>query len=157
PFGIKNINGTIFVTYAKQLGPDNHDDQAGPGNGFIDEFDTNGRLIERFASGGPLNSPHGMAVAPADFGAFSNALLVGNFGDGRINAFDLKTGKFLGQLSDAAGRPITNAGIWGITFGNGAGGTHTNTLYFVAGINAEHDGLFASISLANPGGKGAGD
>jgi uncharacterized protein (TIGR03118 family) len=150
PFGIKNISGTLFVTYAKQLGPDNHDDQAGPGNGFIDEFDMNGNLIERFASQGTLNSPHGMALAPADFGIFSNALLVGNFGDGRINAFDLKTGRFLGQLSDANGRPITNVGIWGMTFGNGAGGTKTNTLYFAAGINGENDGLFASISLAGP-------
>jgi uncharacterized protein (TIGR03118 family) len=158
PFGIKNINGTIFVTYAKQLAPDNHDDEAGPGNGFIDEFDTSGNLIGRFASGGALNSPHGMAVAPADFGAFSNALLVGNFGDGRINAFDLTTGKFLGQLSDAAGRPIANPGIWGMTFGNGAGGTHTNTLYFVAGINHENDGLLGAISLANSGNRdGDGD
>jgi uncharacterized protein (TIGR03118 family) len=158
PFGIKNVNGTLFVTYAKQLAPDNHDDQAGPGNGFIDEFDTNGNLIERFASRGTLNSPHGIALAPADFGAFSNALLVGNFGDGRINAFDLKTGQFLGQLSDAAGRPITNVGIWGMTFGNGAGGTQKNTLYFAAGINGENDGLFASISLANTGdGDGHGD
>jgi uncharacterized protein (TIGR03118 family) len=154
PFGIKNINGTIFVTYAKQLAPDNHDDQAGPGNGYIDEFDTNGNLLERFASQGPLNSPHGMALAPADFGAFSNALLVGNFGDGRINAFDLKTGKFLGQLSDAAGHPIANVGIWGMTFGNGPGGTKKNTLYFAAGINGEADGLVASISLAHPGDRG---
>jgi uncharacterized protein (TIGR03118 family) len=160
PFGIKNVNGTLFVTYAKQLAPDNHDDQAGPGNGFIDEFDTNGNLIERFASQGPLNSPHGIALAPADFGAFSNALLVGNFGDGRINAFDLKTGNFLGTLSDAAGRPIINVGIWGMTFGNGAGGTDKNTLYFAAGINGENDGLFGSISLANPdkaGGVGEQD
>ncbi|HZY83336.1 MAG TPA: TIGR03118 family protein [Gemmataceae bacterium] len=158
PFGIKNINGTLFVTYAKQLAPDNHDDQAGPGNGFIDEFDTEGRLIERFASQGALNSPHGLALAPADFGAFSNALLVGNFGDGRISAFDLKTGKFLGQLSDAAGRPLVNVGIWGMTFGNGAGGTRTDTLYFAAGINGENDGLFASISLANPADRdGQGD
>jgi uncharacterized protein (TIGR03118 family) len=150
PFGIKNINGTIFVTYAKQLAPDNHDDQADPGNGYIDEFDTEGRLIERFASQGALNSPHGMALAPADFGAFGNALLVGNFGDGRINAFDLKTGKFLGQLSDAAGRPITNVGLWGMTFGNGAGGTRTDTLYFAAGIHGENDGLFGAIRLAAP-------
>jgi uncharacterized protein (TIGR03118 family) len=150
PFGIKNINGTIFVTYAKQLAPDNHDDQAGPGNGYIDKFDTAGHFLGRFASQGALNSPHGMAVAPTDFGAFSNALLVGNFGDGRINAFDLGTGKFLGQLSDAAGRPITNVGIWGMTFGNGAGGTSPDTLYFAAGINGENDGLFGSISLAKP-------
>jgi uncharacterized protein (TIGR03118 family) len=149
PFGIKNISGTLFVTYAKQLPPDNHDDQAGPGNGFIDEFDTNGLLIGHFASQGTLNSPHGIALAPADFGAFSNALLVGNFGDGRINAFDVRTGQFLGQLSDAAGHAIANPGIWAMTFGNGAGGTRTNTLYFAAGINHEQDGLFASISLAD--------
>jgi uncharacterized protein (TIGR03118 family) len=148
PFGIKNVNGTLFVTYAKQLAPDNHDDEAGPGNGFIDEFDTDGNLIGRFASQGALNSPHGIALAPPNFGAFSNALLVGNFGDGRINAFDLNTGRFLGQLSDAAGHPLTNTGIWGMTFGNGAGGSHTDTLYFVAGINSENDGLFASIRLA---------
>jgi uncharacterized protein (TIGR03118 family) len=154
PFGIKNINGTIFVTYAKQLAPDNHDDQAGPGNGFIDEFDTSGNLIGRFASQGALNSPHGMAVAPDNFGVFSNALLVGNFGDGRINAFDLNTGKFLGQLSDADGRPLTNVGIWGMTFGNGAGGTHPNTLYFAAGINGEQDGLLGAISLTKPGRRG---
>ena len=146
PFGIRDINGTIFVTYAKQLAPDNHDDQAGPGNGFVDEFDTSGNLIERFASQGALNSPHGVALAPADFGAFSNHLLVANFGDGRINAFDPKTGQFLGQLSDAAGQPISNVGIWGITFGNGAGGTSKNTLYFAAGINNENDGLFGAIS-----------
>src|SRR5258706_13222383 len=91
-----------------------------------------------------------MAVAPADFGAFSNALLVGNFGDGRINAYDLKTGQFLGQVADAAGHAISNVGIWGMTFGNGAGGTRTNTLYFAAGINEENDGLLGAISLAQP-------
>ncbi len=149
PFGIRNINGTIFVTYALQ-DADKEDDVAGQGNGFIDEFDTSGNLIERFAGQGALNSPHGMAVAPADFGAFSKALLVGNFGDGRINAFDLSTGRFLGQLSDAGGHPIANPGIWGMTFGNGASGTRKNTLYFVAGINAEKDGLLGAISLGNP-------
>ena len=158
PFGIKNVNGTIFVTYAKQLAPDNHDDQAGPGNGFVDEFNTSGNLIERFASQGPLNSPHGVALAPADFGAFSNALLVANFGDGRINAFNPTTGQFLGQLSDASGHPITNVGIWGITFGNGAGGTSKNTLYFAAGIDNENDGLLGAISgPASNGGDGDGD
>jgi uncharacterized protein (TIGR03118 family) len=163
PFGIKNINGTIFVTYALQ-NDDKHDDVAGPGNGYIDEFDTEGNLIGRFASQGPLNSPHGMAVAPANFGVFfSNALLVGNFGDGRINAFDLTTGSFLGQLSDAGGHPITNVGIWGMTFGNGAGDTRTDTLYFAAGINGEQDGLLGAISLApgcgprSPGGRGSDD
>jgi uncharacterized protein (TIGR03118 family) len=153
PFAIKNLNGTLFVTYALQ-NEAKHDDVAGVGNGFIDEFDTNGDLIERFASQGTLNSPHGLAVAPADFGHFSNALLVGNFGDGRINAFDLHTGKFLGQLADAGGHPIANPGIWAMTFGNGAGGTHTNTLYFAAGINHEQDGLLGSITLANAGTRG---
>jgi uncharacterized protein (TIGR03118 family) len=157
PFGIRNVNGTLFVTYAKQNDA-KHDDVAGAGNGFIDEFDTDGNFIQRFASQGALNSPHGMAVAPTDFGAFSNALLVGNFGDGRINAFDLSTGRFLGQLSDAGGHPIANPGIWGMTFGNGAGGARTNTLYFAAGINHEQDGLFGAISLVQSGNQdGDGD
>jgi uncharacterized protein (TIGR03118 family) len=152
PFGIRNVNGTLFVTYAKQNDA-RHDDVAGPGNGFIDEFDTDGNLIGRFASQGTLNSPHGIALAPADFGEFSNALLVANFGDGRINAFDPATGRFLGQLADAHNRPLTNVGIWGMTFGNGAGGTRTDTLYFAAGINGEQDGLLASISPAGNGGQ----
>jgi uncharacterized protein (TIGR03118 family) len=152
PFGIRNINGTIFVTYAKQ-DEAKHDDVAGPGNGFIAEFDTDGNLIERFASQGTLNSPHGLALAPADFGEFSNALLVGNFGDGRINAFDASTGQLLGQLADANSQPITDVGIWGMTFGNGARGTKTNTLYFAAGINGEQDGLLGSISVAKSKGR----
>jgi uncharacterized protein (TIGR03118 family) len=156
PFGIKNVNGTLFVTYALQ-NDDKHDDVAGPGNGFIDEFDTEGNFLERFASQGALNSPHGMALAPANFGAFSNALLVGNFGDGRIYAFDPATGQLLGQLADADNHPIINVGIWGMTFGNGAGGTRTNTLYFAAGINREQDGLFGSISLAGARHHGGGD
>jgi hypothetical protein len=135
-----------------------HDDVAGPGNGFIDAFDTDGNLLRRFASQGPLNSPHGLALAPADFGAFGGTLLVGNFGDGRISAFDPSSGSFLGQLSDAGGRPLTNVGIWGMTFGNGAGGTRTNTLYFAAGINGEQDGLLGAISLDRGGDhRGHGD
>jgi hypothetical protein len=150
PFGIRNINGTIFVTYAKQ-NDTKHDDVACPGNGFIDEFDTDGNFSRRFASQGALNSPHGMALAPANFGEFSNALLVGNFGDGRINAFDPTTGAKLGELSDANNQPITDAGIWGMTFGNGARETGTNILYFVAGINHEQDGLFGAISVGPKG------
>jgi hypothetical protein len=167
PFGIKNVNGTLFVTYAKQLAPDNHDDQAGPGNGFIDEFDTSGHLLKRFASGTAaggtltqLNSPIGMAVAPDDYGPggkFSGALLVGNFGDSHVSAFDLHTGAFLGQLSDAHGQPLTlnggvggrdTKGLWGIAFGNGRGGAGTDTLFFAAGINDEADGLFGKVTMA---------
>ncbi len=167
PFGVKDINGTIFVTYAKQKAPDNHDDQEGPGNGFINEFDSTGHFIRRFASGSaaggtaPLNSPIGAAVAPPGFGPdgkFGGALLVGNFGDSHVSAFDLKTGAFLGQLSDAHGNPLTlnggvggsgTKGLWGIGFGNGQGGADSNTLFFAAGINNEADGLFGKVTMTS--------
>src|SRR2546422_363054 len=101
PFGIRRIQGDLYVTFAKQRPPDNHDDESGPGNGFVDVFDTKGNLLRRLASQGTLNSPWGLALAPEGFGKFGGALLVGNFGDGRINAFRLRTGDFLGQLSDS--------------------------------------------------------
>lgn len=174
PFGIKLINvdgqDRLFVTYAKQKGPANHDDQEGPGNGFINEFDTTGRFIQRFATGSavggaaPLNSPIGQTVAPAGFGPggkFGGALLVGNFGDSHVSAFDLKTGQFLGQLTDAHGNPLTlnggvgsssgSKGLWGIAFGNGHGGTDPNALYFAAGINDENDGLFGKVTEVERG------
>jgi uncharacterized protein (TIGR03118 family) len=144
PFGIQNIAGNLYVTYALQNAA-KHDDVAGPGNGFVDVFDTTGNLIRRFASHGPLNSPWGLAVAPANFGKFSNDVLVGNFGDGHINAFDPSTGVFLGQLRDENGQAITNNGLWGVAFGNGGLAGDTNTLFFCAGINDEADGLFGSI------------
>ena len=165
PFGVKDIDGTIFVSYAKQKGPDNHDDQEGPGNGFIDRFDNTGHFLGRFASGSaaggtaPLNSPIGMAVAPPGYGPngkFGGALLVGNFGDSHVSAFDLKTGAFLGQLSDAQGNPLTlnggvggsgTKGLWGIGFGNGHGGADVNTLFFAAGVNNEADGLFGKVTM----------
>ena len=156
PFGLKNVNGTLFVTYAKQDAA-RHDDVAGVGNGFIDEFTLSGQLITRFASQGLLNSPHGIAVAPDNFGQFSNALLVGNFGDSKVNAFDLKTGAFLGQLTDAQGHPLIlnggfqendTKGLWGLTFGNGNGGAATNSLFFAAGINDENDGLFGKVTVS---------
>ncbi|SIO56499.1 TIGR03118 family protein [Singulisphaera sp. GP187] len=156
PFGLKNVNGTLFVTYAKQDDA-RHDDVAGVGNGFIDEFTLSGQFITRFASQGLLNSPHGIAVAPDNFGQFSNALLVGNFGDSKVNAFDLKTGAFLGQLSDAQGHPLIlnggvregdTKGLWGLTFGNGHGGAATNSLFFAAGINDENNGLFGKVTVS---------
>ncbi|HEX5442367.1 MAG TPA: TIGR03118 family protein [Pirellulales bacterium] len=159
PFGIKNIGGDLFVSYAKQKAPDNHDDQEGPGNGFIDEFDNTGHFLKRFATGGTLNSPIGMAIAPAGFGRFGGDLLVGNFGDSRVSAFDPNTGVFLGQLTDPQGNPLVlnggfqeadTKGLWGIGFGNGAGGSSTNTLYFAAGINDESDGLFGKVTFAPP-------
>jgi uncharacterized protein (TIGR03118 family) len=148
PFGIQNIGGNLFVTYALQK-PDQHDDMAGPGNGFVDVFDTDGHLLRRFASHGTLNSPWGMAVAPDDFGQFSDALLVGNFGDGRINAFSRTTGAFLGQLSNPADQPITIDGLWGITFAKAGDEDDANTLFFAAGINDEADGLFGTLRPAD--------
>jgi uncharacterized protein (TIGR03118 family) len=147
PFGIANIGGNLFVTYALQK-PGQHDDQAGPGNGFVDVFNTNGNLLRRFASHGTLNSPWGMTVAPDDFGRFSNALLIGNFGDGRISAFNRTTGTFLGQLSNPAGQPITIDGLWGITF-SGREEDDASMLFFAAGINDEADGLFGTLKPTN--------
>jgi uncharacterized protein (TIGR03118 family) len=144
PFGIQNVLGKLYVTYALQK-PGKHDDMEAPGNGFVDVFDTEGNLLRRFASHGKLNSPWGIALAPGDFGAFSNDLLVGNFGDGRINAFDLQTGAFRGQLEDKADKPITIDGLWGIAFGNGGQAGNRNELFFASGPNGEVDGLFGKI------------
>ncbi len=147
PFGIRNINNKLFVTYAKQDGK-HHDDVAGPGNGFVDVFDLNGNLQSEFAAHGTLNSPWGLEVAPSNFGDFSGALLVGNFGDGRINAFSQDTGNFLGQLHDTFGNPMTINGLWGLNFGNGALQAPTTTLFFTAGIGDEGHGLFGSITTS---------
>jgi len=144
PFGIANLGGRLYVTYAKQ-NAEKHDDVAGPANGFVDIFDTNGNLIRRLVTRGRLNSPWGVTFAPADFGQFSNDLLVGNFGDGRINVVDPHTGDFLGQLRDHNNTAITIDGLWGLAFGNGANAGPTNTLFFTAGIDHEAHGLFGSL------------
>ena len=144
PFNIQNLNGTLYVTYA--LVGQGGDDVPGAGNGIVDAFDTNGNLIKRVVTGGALNSPWGLALAPAAFGEFGGALLVGNFGDGLINAFNPTTGTPLGTLRDAANNPIANDGLWGLHFGNGGNGGSLNTLYFTAGPNNEADGLFGSIA-----------
>ena len=155
PFGIGNINGLLFVTFAMQ-DSDRHDDVKGPGLGFIDVFDLGGDFLGRFATGGPLNSPWGLALAPADFGPFSGRLLVGNFGDGHINAyrfflgttlFRLLVGRFSGWLNTAQGTPITIDGLWGLSFGNGVNAGATNELFFTAGPQAESHGLFGKINF----------
>src|SRR6266851_1547472 len=143
PFGIANIQGNLVVTYAMQ-NPAKHDDVAGPGNGFVDIFDTSGNLIERFATRGKLNSPWGIAAAPFNFGRFSNDLLIGNFGDGKINAY--KTGgQFNGQLRDQSNSTIVIDGLWALTFG-GAALSDPGTLYFTSGPNGEADGLVGSLA-----------
>jgi uncharacterized protein (TIGR03118 family) len=155
PFGIQNIGGQLFVSYAKQdPAKQNHDDLGGPGNGFIDIFDTNGTLVKRLVSQGNLNSPWGMVIAPSGFGELSNDLLVGNFKDGHINAFDPSNGTFLGQLNDPTGNPVTNSGVWNLTFGNGGTAGDPHTLFFSAGIRSKASGLFGSlqVSAASPEG-----
>ncbi len=149
PFNIQNINGMLYVTYALQDAA-KQDDVAGAGHGFVDVYDTNGNLIKRLISDGPLNSPWGMALAPAGFGEFSDDLLIGNFGDGIINAFDPVTGNLLGTLHDGTGNPLTIEGLWGLRFGNdGPSGFNPDFLYFTAGISdggsVEDHGLFGSI------------
>jgi uncharacterized protein (TIGR03118 family) len=148
PFGIQNIGGNLYVTFALQDAA-HHDDMAGPAHGFVDVFDTSGNLIQRLISHGRLNSPWGLAHAPADFGLFSNALLVGNFGNGRINAYDLNSGEFLGQLRDQSNTPITIDGLWALGFGNDANAGLHNELFFTAGINDEADGLFGKITFVS--------
>jgi uncharacterized protein (TIGR03118 family) len=155
PFNIENIGGKLYVTYAQQDAA-KHDDVAGPGHGFVDVFDTDGNLMERLVSGGALNSPWGMALAPAGFGPFGNDLLIGNFGDGTINAFDPSTGTLLGTLEDGMGNPIVNKGLWGMQFGNNGPGFDPHALYFTAGIPGdglvEDHGLFGELKpVPEPG------
>jgi uncharacterized protein (TIGR03118 family) len=143
PFGVQNIGGQIFVTYAKQ-NAERHDDVSGPGNGFVDIFGTDGTFVRRFASGGALNSPWGLAMSPSTFGNFHDDVLVGNFGDGKISAFTA-AGTLRGQLKSETSAPIQIDGLWGLRFGNGGSGGDLNTLFFAAGINGEADGLFGTL------------
>jgi uncharacterized protein (TIGR03118 family) len=147
PFGVQNIGGSLFVTYAKQ-NDEKHDDVAGAGNGYVDVFDTSGNLVKRFASQGALDSPWGLAQAPASFGALGGDILVGNFGDGTINAFDPNSGAPLGPLQGASGQTLAIPGLWGLTFGTGGSGGSTGTLYFTAGTDHEQHGLFGSLAPA---------
>jgi uncharacterized protein (TIGR03118 family) len=144
PFNIANLNGKLYVTYAKQNDA-KHDDVAGAGNGYVDIYDLNGGLVKRLISGGRLDSPWGLALAPTGFGKFGHDLLVGNFGDGKINAFDPTSGKFLGSLDDQHGKALQIEGLWGLAFGNGASTGGPNTLFFTAGIGGEKHGLVGSV------------
>jgi uncharacterized protein (TIGR03118 family) len=149
PFNVASLNGKLYVSYAKQDAA-MHDDVAGPGNGFIDVFDTSGNFQQRLVSNGPLNSPWGMVIAPSSFGEFAGDLLVGNFGDGHISAFDPNTGASLGQLMTGGGQPLVIDGLWGLAFGNGVTAGDKNTLYFSAGPGGEMHGLFGSLKAVTP-------
>jgi uncharacterized protein (TIGR03118 family) len=150
PFNVQELAGRIVVAYAKQ-DADAEDEIAGAGLGYVDVFDTSGHLLRRLISQGQLNAPWGLVLAPRHFGAFSGDLLVGNFGDGAINAYDPRTGQFEGQPKNKDGNPIKVNGLWALRFGNGVIGTPT-TLLFSAGIADEDHGLFGEIVV-----KGSSD
>ena len=132
------------MSYAKQ-DADAKDDVAGAGFGFVDVYDPAGHLLKHLIAQGNLNAPWGLVIAPRRFGAFSGDLLVGNFGDGMINAYDPSTGAFRGQLLNEDGNPIQIDGLWGLRFGNGTFGT-PRTLIFSAGIADESHGLLGEIT-----------
>jgi uncharacterized protein (TIGR03118 family) len=146
PFGIANIEGLIYVTYAKQKPPDNADDLSGPGNGFINVFSMDGAFVRRLVSNGLLNSPWGLAkVPPSGFGELrSNVLLVGNFGDGTINAFNIYTGESLGPLLHRQNQPLEFSGLWSLLFFH-------HRLYFTAGLAEEEHGLFGFVRAEQKG------
>lgn len=144
PYNVEDINGTLFVTYA--LPPVNGVEQRGPGDGALAEFDESGNLLKTLIQGGNLDEPWGVAIAPSDFGAFSNDLLVGNRGNGVINAFDPATGAFLGTLDDSSGNAITDSGLWALFFGTGGAGTSKSALYITAGLDNDQGGVLAAIT-----------
>ncbi len=146
PFNTQVLDGHLFVTYALQ-DADKKDDVAGAGHGYVDEFNLDGSFNRRIVSlGGQINSPWGLDIAPANFGEFSGDLLVGNFGDGTISAFDLTSGTFEGKLADLNGDPIVLGDLWALINGNGGVGTDPNKVYFTAGLVDEAHGLFGSIT-----------
>jgi uncharacterized protein (TIGR03118 family) len=150
PFGITAVNGQLFVTFAMQDAA-KHDEMTGAGLGYVDIFDMSGNFVSRFASAGPLNAPWGIAVAPAGFATLQGQVLVGNFGDGTINAF-MPNGTSLatatGPLMNSAGQPLAFAGLWSLVFGNGDSDKPVDTLFYTAGFASQTDGVFGSITAS---------
>jgi uncharacterized protein (TIGR03118 family) len=144
PFNVQNLGGTIYVTYA-QRDAGTGDDVAGAGHGFVDAFDTNGNFLKRIATQDVLNSPWGLAIAPPSFGAIAGDLLVGNFGNGMINAFDLTTLANEGPLMSASSAPLVIDGLWGLAVGNDGSAGSSSRVYFSAGPDDESHGLFGVI------------
>lgn len=145
PFNVQNLNGTIYVTYALQDGTKS-DEVAGAGLGFVDAFDLQGSFLGRVGSQGTLNAPWGLAIAPTTFGDIAGDLLVGNFGDGRINVFDPVTHAFIRQLTRPDGNPLSIEGLWALTPGNGGSGGSPDRIYFTAGPGDESHGLLGSLT-----------
>jgi len=153
PYGIQAIQGDIYVSYAKQ-DPSRTREVFGKGLGFVDAYGPNGKLLRRVAAGGDLNAPWGMALAPAGFGVFANDLIVGNFGDGTLNAYEPVLGLPLGNLHDAQDHAIHIDGLWGIAFGNGYQNQQVNSLFFAAGPKGGSHGLYGRLDVD---GNGAGN
>src|SRR5690606_37777958 len=144
PYGIHNIAGNLYVTYARR-NRQGTDVVSGGGNGFVSVFDTGGTFVRRFTSQGELNAPWGLAVAPASFGRFGGAILIANTGNGQVNAFDPVSGRFLGQLQVRSGAALSINGLRSIGFGNGGSAGSVDTLYFTAGPGGGSEGLFGTI------------
>jgi uncharacterized protein (TIGR03118 family) len=145
PFNIQNVGGNLVVTFAK-VAAGSKDEEHGVGVGFVSVFDSKGRLIQRLQHGPWFNAPWGVAASPGDFGAFSHRLLIGNFGDGHLNAFNTITGRFEGQLLDATNQALAVDGLWALGFGNNAAAGSAIELYFTAGPNGEANGLLGKIT-----------
>jgi len=145
PFNVQAIGGSLYVAYARREAG-SIDEVAGPGHGFVDVYSPAGVLQRRLQWGAWFNAPWGVALAPADFGRFGGMILVGQFGSGKIVAFDPATGRFRGMLRGDTGRPLRIEGLWGLGFGNGAGSGPAGTLYFTAGIEDEAHGLYGSLA-----------
>ena len=154
PYNVQVLAGKLYVTYAKYAAPALRE-TSGAGYGYVSVFNLDGTFVQRLASGGLLNAPWGMAIAPSNFGPLSGTLLVGNFGDGRITAINATTGAIVGQLSDGSGAPMVIGGLWGLSFGNGAAAGQTNQLFVTAGSQGETHGLFGVITYG-PSGIGSG-
>jgi uncharacterized protein (TIGR03118 family) len=157
PFGIQALKtgaagvAQIYVSYAQQSLPDRHDQVDGAGLGLVDVYDTNGVFIRRLVgTGDKLNAPWGLALAPADFGTLSGAVLVGNFGDGKVNGYNATSGAYVGTVANAAGAAFSVPGLWGIAFGNDAANQPHNTLFYAAGTNNEANGVYGRIDLGGP-------
>lgn len=147
PFNIQAFGDFLYVAYAKR-DKAGEDEQAGKTKGFIDVFDFDGHFVRRLIKHRGLNAPWGMAMAPADFGDFSDTLLVGSFGNGTVASYNPKTGRFLGYLKDGNGEKLHIDGLWGMAFGNGVNGQDKNKLYFAAGVGDEEGGLYGSVSAS---------
>jgi uncharacterized protein (TIGR03118 family) len=157
PFGIQNIGNNIVVTFAHRA-PGSHDEDHGRGLGFVTIFDTNGMVVARLAHGNYFNAPWGIAMAGADFGVFSHHLLIGNFGDGRIHAFNPLTGQFAGTLLDASGADIAIDGLWALEFGGGNPNSGAaNELFFTAGPDDESHGLLGKLSAVGTEQRGSSE